>query len=217
MIGRMPPPGSLPLDPEQQRRYGLLAAFLFAAASLGTFPSAFLLEPVPGLEILLVTVLGLASAGVCLALPWERLPGWSLDVVATVGALEVLLVCELVDQTYRVLYFVVVVFAAVTLPTRRRVLLQLGVVLLALGVPTVTEEDGQEHARRVLLWAPCLLIVGGAVRYLRESLESRDRASRAFAREAIELAIRLRRGTPGEPGERTRELAELERAVDRLR
>jgi hypothetical protein len=61
------------------------------------------------------------------------------------------------------------------------------------------------------------VIVAGAVRYMRETVEARERASRAFAREAIELAIRLRRGTPGVEGERAAELADLERAVERLR
>jgi hypothetical protein len=207
----------LALDPEQRRRYGRLAALLFAGGSLGTLPAAFLLDPVPEAEILLVTALGVLTASICWALPWQRLPDWSLDLAATVGTLEVLLVCEMVDETYRVLYFVIVVFAALALPSRGRVLLQVGVVLLALAVPILSDDDAKEGARIVLLGAPCFLIVGGAVRYLRETLESRDRTSRAFAREAIELAIRLRRGTSRDGEDRESELAELERAIERLR
>jgi hypothetical protein len=217
MIEPMPSPGGLALDPEQQRRYGRLAALLFAAGSLGTLPAAFLLDPVPEVAVLLVTALGLASAAVCWSLPWQRLPSWTLDLAATAGTLEIALVCEVVDETYRVLYFVIVAFAALALPSRERMFLQVGVVFLALAVPILTEENDRESARIVLLWAPCFLIVGAAVRYLRETLESRERSSRAFAREAIELAIRLRRGTPGAADERSRELAELEQAIKRLR
>lgn len=50
-----------------------------------------------------------------------------------------------------------------------------------------------------------------------ETLERREQASRAFAREAITLAIRLRRGIPGREGQLRAELADLERALKELR
>jgi hypothetical protein len=209
-------PGVLEVDPQQQVRYGRLAALLFTAGGIGTLPAAFLLENGRGREILLLTVYALVTGAVCWFLPWRRLPGFSLDLVAIVGTLDVLLVSYLVDQSYRVLLFVVVVFAALALPTRPRVVAQVGVVFLALALPIATESDAQEQARILLLWAPCVVIVAAAVRYLRETLERRERASRAFAREAIELAIRLRPVTPGHEA-RDRELVDLRRAVDRLR
>ena len=205
-------------EPEQRTRYGRLAALLFGAGALTTLPASVLLEPVPGPEILLITALGVASAIVCWHLPWERLPGWSLDAVTAAGTLEVLIVCHVVDDTYRLLYFVVVAFAALVLPTRERVLIQLVLVVLALVEPTTHDDGlGREHARIALLFAPVILIVAGTVRYLRETLESRERASRAFAREAIELAIRLRSGTPARDRQHAHDLVELEKAVERLR
>jgi len=213
----MTPRAGLDLEPEQQRRYGRLGALLFAAGAIGTLPAAFLLEPVPGAEVLLVTALGLTSGLICWFLPWARMPNWSIDLLATAGTLEVLLVAHLVDETYRVLYFAVVVFAALALPTRRRVAIQFGLVVLALAEPITHETGGREHARILLLFTPALVIVAVAVRYLRETLEQRERASQAFAREAIQLAIRLRRGTSGREAERAADLAELERAVEKLR
>jgi len=204
-------------DRGQQGGYGRLGALLFGAGALTTLPAAFLLEPVPGSDIALVTVLGVASGIICWFVPWERMPSWSLDVLTTVGTLEVLLACHVVDATYRVLYALVVVFAALALPTRGRVVAQVVIVLLALAEPVTHDVGSREHARVALLFAPVLAIVAAAVRYLRETLEMRDRASRAFAREAIELAIRLRRGIPGGEHRRSAELADLERAVDRLR
>jgi hypothetical protein len=209
--------GTAARERNQQRRYGRLGGLLFGAAALSTLPAALLLEPVPGADILLVTVLGVSSGIICWFVPWERMPNWSLDVLTTVGTLEVLLACHVVDATYRLLYALVVVFAALALPTRGRVVAQVVIVLLALAEPVTHDAGAREHARVALLFAPVLVIVAAAVRYLRETLEMRDRASRAFAREAIELAIRLRRGTPGGEHRRSAELADLERAVERLR
>ena len=81
-----------------------MGALLFGAASLSAVPSGLLLEPVPGFELIVVLALGLASAAACWFIPWERLSTWSLDVVCVVGNLEVLLVCHIIDETYRVLY-----------------------------------------------------------------------------------------------------------------
>jgi len=204
-------------EARQQRQYGRLAALFFGAGSLATLPAGLLLEPVPGTELLLGTLMGLVSAVVCWFIPWERLPDWSLDVLTAAGTLEVLLVCNLIDESYRLLYALIVAFAALALPTRGRVVIQVAIVFAALFEPVVHEEGARESARMALLFAPVLAIVAGAMRYLRETLETRDRASRRFAREAIELAIRLRRGTPGGEHRRSAELAELERAVERLR
>jgi hypothetical protein len=213
----MTPLSGLDLEPEQRLRYGRLGAILFAAGALGTLPAALLLEPVPGAEILLVTALGLVSGIVCWCLPWARMPDWAFDALAAAGTLEVLLVSHVVDETYRVLYFVVVVFAALALPTRRHVAAQLALVFLALAEPITHESGGQEHARILLLFTPVIVTVAIAVRYLRETLEQRERSSRAFAREAIQLAIRLRRGTRGRELERPADLSELERALEELR
>ena len=207
---------ALRYDARQQRRYGRVGALLFGAASVSAVPAGLLLEPVPGFELIVALILGLASAAACWLIPWERLSSWTLDAVCVVGTLEVLLVCHIIDETYRVLYTLPVVFAALALPTRRRVVVQVALVLLALTEPIVHESGVQEAIRISLLLAPVLVIVACAVRYLRETLEARERASRAFAREAIELAIRLRRGTPGGEHTRSAELSDLERAIDRL-
>jgi hypothetical protein len=211
--------GRAPLRYEgrQQRRYGRVAALLFGAGALGTLPAGLLLEPVPDAELLAGTAIGLASAGACWFIPWGRLSPWALDAVTLAGTLEVLLVCHLIDETYRVLYALPVVFAALALPTRRRVVVQVALVLLAVAEPITHAAGARESARILLLLAPVLVIVACAVRYLRETLESREISSRAFAREAIELAIRLRRGTPGGEHQRSAELADLERAIERLR
>lgn len=198
-------------------RYGRLASLLFVAGAIMTLPSAFLLDPVPGFEIVFITGLALVSGAVCWVLPWDRLPGWALDTLCTVGTLEIALVCGIVDGDYRVLYFVVVAFAAFALPSRARVAAQLALIVVALAQPLEADPFGRESVRIALLWAPVAIIVATAVRFLRETLERREQASRAFAREAIELAIRLRRGTSGREDERAAELADLERAVERLR
>lgn len=208
--------GGVWLDRESAARYGRVAGLLFVTGALATLPAAFLLDPFPGVEILLVTALGVISGAVCLALPWERMPSWSLDLLAVAGTAEILLVCTVVDESYRLLYFVVAVWSAVALPTRARVAVQIGLIVIAFLVPVIYEVDASEQLRIALLAAPVVAIIAAAVRYLGEMLDRRERASRAFAREAITLAIRLRRGTPGREEERRAELADLQRALERL-
>jgi hypothetical protein len=205
-----------PLDRESSARYGRVAGLLFMTGALATVPAAFLLDPFPGAEILFVTALGVVSGVVCFWLPWERLPQWCLDALATAGTAEILLVCAVVDESYRLLYFVVAVWAAVVLTTRIRLAVQVGLILVAVTVPVIYHDDPSEQLRIALLFAPVVILVTAAVRYLGELLERRERVSREFAREAITLAIRLRRGTPGREEERHAELADLQRALERL-
>lgn len=204
-------------DGDQMRRYGRLGGVLFLAGSLATLPSSLLLDPWPGSEILFLTALGAVTGLVCMRLPWQRFPEWSLHLLIAVGSVEVALVTGFVDPSYRALYFIVFVFAALVLPTRQDVVAQLLLILALLLNPLTHDADSQERLRLALLVTPALLITGGTVRYLKETLERREAANRAFARQTIELAIRLRRQPDPEDRRRAAEVAELERAVERLR
>ncbi len=195
---------------QDRRRYGRLAGYLFAFGSLSTLPASLLLEPRPPGEVYLMTIVAVLSGLACLRIPWERVPPRWMAWIPAIGTLEIAIVCGLVDPAYSLLYFVVIVYAALALPTRVELALQLAIAGLALVAPVIYDPDsGREHVRIALLELPVLVIVAGAVRYLKELLEVREAADREFASEAIELAQRIRGPIPGE--DRLDELArELE-------
>ena len=189
------------------RRNGRLGGFLLMGGALATMPASLLLEPQPPAAIYLLTALGAISGLACLRIPWDRLPPASMNVLAAVGTLEIALVCAEVDTTYRLLFGVVAVYAAMVLPTRAELAAQLTLIGGALLLSALYEPElAREHVRIALLEMPSLVIAAGAVRYLRETLERREQANREFAREAVALAIRIR-GPASADGERLDELA----------
>ena len=73
------------------RRYGLMAAALLIAGGLAAIPNKLLHDPPHPPTIYLLVVLALVSGGICLLIPWQRLPRRSLHVVGAVGSIEVVL------------------------------------------------------------------------------------------------------------------------------
>jgi hypothetical protein len=61
------------IDPWPAVRYGHLAGALFIVGALGAIPNYFLEEPRPDALYWVVVAAALASAAICLAVPWERL------------------------------------------------------------------------------------------------------------------------------------------------
>lgn len=174
------------------RRNGRIAGFLFVFGALLTVPSSLLLEPLPSPWAYLLIAVGVGSGLVCLRIPWQRLPPAALNAVAAIATVEVALACAVFDPTYRVLYFIVGVYAAMVLRTRLEVGMQLGLITLALLAPALYDPGAaREHLRAALLLIPTLTIAATAVRYLRETLATREQIHAEFAREAIELAARI--------------------------
>jgi diguanylate cyclase (GGDEF)-like protein len=165
------------------QRYGLMAAALLIAGGLAAIPNNLLHDPQHPPTIYLLVALALVSGGICLAIPWGRLPRWSLHVVCAVGSIEVLLSVWFGDPIFAWYYIFVVIFAAYVFPTRTEVAAQVGFAILMMLTPTLLSLNGKEHqVADLLVQVPSLILAAIVVVALREQLESSREAYRFLSR-----------------------------------
>jgi diguanylate cyclase (GGDEF)-like protein len=195
MCGDSAPQWEKELDPEEidrgmlggespesaMRRYGLMAAGLLIAGGLAAIPNNLLHHHPP--SIYLLVALALVSGGICLLIPWQRLPRWSLHVVGVVGSVEVLLSVWFGDTIFAWYYVFVVIFAAYAFPTRREVAFQLGFAILMMLTPTlVGYHSGDHQFADLVVQVPSLILAAIAIVALREQLERSREAYRFLSR-----------------------------------
>jgi diguanylate cyclase (GGDEF)-like protein len=162
-------------------RYGLMAAALLIVGGLAAIPNN-LLHHHPSQTYLLVA-LAVASGGICLLIPWQRLPRSSLHVVCAVGSIEVLLSVWFGDPIFAWYYVFIVIFAAYAFPTRTEVALQLGFAILLMLAPSVFSYDGDQHPLAdLVVQVPSLILAAIVVVALREQLERSREAYRFLSR-----------------------------------
>jgi diguanylate cyclase (GGDEF)-like protein len=163
------------------RRYGLMAAGLLIAGGLAAIPNNLLRHHSP--TIYLLVALALASGGICLLVPWERLPRRSLHVVAAVGSIEVLLSVWFGDPIFAWYYIFVVIFAAYAFPTRVEVALQVGFAILMMLTGALIGYDGTKNQLAdLMVEVPSLILAAIVVVALREQLERSREAYRFLSR-----------------------------------
>lgn len=163
------------------RRYGLMAAALLIAGGLAAIPNDLLHHHPP--SIYLLVALALVSGGICLLVPWQRLPRRSLHVIGVVGSIEVLLSVWFGDPIFAWYYVFVVIFAAYVFPTRREVALQVGFAILMLLTASLISYDGNDHQLAdLVVQVPSLILAAVVVVALREQLEASREAYRFLSR-----------------------------------
>jgi diguanylate cyclase (GGDEF)-like protein len=164
------------------RRFGLMAAALLIAGGLAAIPNNLLHHHSP--TIYLLVALALVSGGVCLLVPWRRLPRRSLHLVAAVGSIEVLLSVWFGDPVFAWYYIFVVIFAAYAFPTRTEVALQVAFAILMMLTPAlVGHNDGtQDQLADLMIQVPSLILAAIVVVALREQLERSREAYRFLSR-----------------------------------
>jgi diguanylate cyclase (GGDEF)-like protein len=163
------------------QRYGVMAAALLIAGGLAAIPNNLLHHHPP--TIYLLVALALASGGICLLIPWERLPRSSLHVVCAVGSIEVLLSVWFGDPIFSWYYIFVVIYAAYALPTRREVGIQLGFAILLMLTPSLVGYEKSSHPLADLaVQVPSLIVAAIGVMALREQLERSREAYRFLSR-----------------------------------
>jgi diguanylate cyclase (GGDEF)-like protein len=161
--------------------YGLIAGCLLIAGGVAAIPNNLLHHHPP--TIYLLVALALVSGGVCLVIPWQRLPRESLHVVCAVGAIEVLLSVWFGDPIFAWYYIFVVIFAAYVFQTRREVALQLAFAILLMLAPSVFDNDGEQHPLAdLVVQVPALTLATIVVVALREQLERSREAYRFLSR-----------------------------------
>ncbi len=176
-------------------RLARLGGLMMLVGSLIVIPAALAHDPVPPVEQFALPAFGIAFASFYLLVPAAKITrAWAPVLIAVsvlLTAIEVALISD--DIAF---YFVVdAIFAALALSTRR----ELGIFTIGLSLvlfaPLVYSGETREQLHHMLVTLPVLFISLFLVRYLRETLEARERIYREFAGEAVSLAQRIRRGS----------------------
>jgi hypothetical protein len=182
-----------PISPQESRRLGRLGGALFLSGAAFSFPAGFMLDPVPPAEAHLLGISGVVLGVVAMFLRWDKIsPRW-LHVLLIAGVIEVALAVAVFSDDFAFYYVTVAAFAAYAVRDRRVLAAYLGMLTLALLAPLVYDhENFRAQAHHILVTLPVLMIIGALVLYLRVVLERREQSYRAFALEAVSLAIRIR-------------------------
>jgi len=180
----------------RRRRYGRVAGVLFVVAALATLPAALEFGQSSRVAIYVTTLVAVCSGLICLVLPWERLPSFSLHVIPIVAGLEVSAVIQATDPAGGVLFVLVAVFAAYAFASRAQIAAQLTLIGLFLFAPLLYDPGAHSSTiHHALLEFPTIVLVAGLVAYLHERAEAQEETLRRFAGEAIDIAA----GMAGDP------------------
>jgi hypothetical protein len=186
------------LSGEERLRLGRLAGVLMIVGAVVAFPAGLVLEPAPALH---EHLLGLGSivAGVFVFLaPWQRISANWLHLALVVATCEIAAGVAIFSDDYAFFYVIVAMFVAFAVRDGTVLLAYTLFLLLALLLPLAyADEDAKVQAHHILVTLPVLVISAGIVRYLRDTLERRERQYRGFAHEAVSLAERIRGGHDG--------------------
>ena len=200
------------LTPAERRRLGRMGGLLLLAGSLFSFPAGWALEPVPQLREHAVGISGVLTGIAVYLAPWERISSAWLHVVPIVGGFEIALGVGIFSDDYAFYYVLLSIYAAYIVRDRSVLIAYMTFFTILLLAPiSYAEEDLKEQMHHILVTFPVFVIAALIVRYLRDTVERRERQYRSFAQEAVELAIRLRRrkeeGSLDQLDERLDELA----------
>ena len=177
-----------------------LGGALLMVVSLVVIPAALALDPVPPLEQFLLPAFGLVLASIYLLAPASRITRAWIPVLIALSVLLTAVEAHVISDDVAFYFVVDAVFAALALPTRRQLVIFTAALSLLLFASLVYSDDAHDQLHHVLITLPVLFISLFLVRYLRETLETRERTYRDFASEAVTLAQRIRRGSGVGPG-----------------
>ncbi len=180
------------VGPKLARAYGTLAGFGFIGVALLTLPSTRLLEPLPAPEAYLLTLAGLVTGLVCIAIPWDWIdPRW-LHVIGVVATAEAAATVAVFGQPYVAFFFLIAVLVAYVAPDARTIGLQLGMICAALFGPVIYGPDDARSALNVaLVVAPVILLTSGLFSYLRLKMVHDRRAYHRFAEQTLVLSSQI--------------------------
>jgi diguanylate cyclase (GGDEF)-like protein len=161
-----------------------LAGLLFIVGSVSTIPGTFLLEEDFEPWMYSLTALAVLSGVACLLLPWWRIDSRWLALVPVLATIEIAAAVALTHYVFTYLYFFVAIYVALVFPTLRRQAPFLLLILAALLVPLLYED---EPVRRTALWAlavaPGVAFITIVVGRLTSNLEASREAYRRLSSE----------------------------------
>lgn len=180
------------VDSTLARGYGTLAGLGFIGAALFAIPSTLLLEPRPETGSYLVSVAGLVTGLVCMALPWERInPKW-LHAVGVIATVEAAIAVAVFGQPYAAFFFLIGVLVAYVAPYPRIVAGHLALIGVALVAPVAYgPASAIDTLQLALVVFPNLALTVGIFAYLRLRMVADRLSYRRFAEQTLSLANRI--------------------------
>ncbi|MFL5871500.1 MAG: GGDEF domain-containing protein [Solirubrobacterales bacterium] len=152
-------------------RGGRIAAVAFIAGGLIAIPANLLIAPEDDV-VYLMPLLALVPGVICLFIPWDETPPWTLDLAAALAVALIALSMAVASPAYATYYVFVVLFVALVFRNPRVVMSHLLLVAVGLFVPVVVGSfTGRETLIIALLEAPSLVVVGTITAYLTNRLE----------------------------------------------
>ena len=185
-----------PLTSAELRRLGRFGGVLMIVGALTSIPAGLALDPAPHVYEHLIGLSSALLGVVAFFAPWERLSSNWLHVGMIVAMIEIAAGVAILSDDYAFFYVLVAMFAAYVIRDQSVTVayaILLGIALLA--PLAYSDEDLKEQLHHILVTLPVLVIAAAIVRYLRDTLEDRERQYRAFADEAVSLAERIRGGS----------------------
>ena len=174
------------------RGYGTLAGLGFIGAAILAIPSTRLLHPLPAAEDYLVTVAGLVTGLICMALPWERLDLRWLHAVGVVATVQAAIAVAVFGQLYTAFFFLLGIGVAYMVPDLKALFGHLTLIGVALFGPVLYGPADAESTLRVgLVVFPLLALTAGVFAYIRHRMVADQRTYRVFAEETLALAQRI--------------------------
>jgi hypothetical protein len=169
-----------------------IAGLLLLAGSVFSVPSALALDPQPPVAEFLVSATGFGVSFVLLFAPGDRINGSWIPFCLAIGIVLTALAVGLMSDDYAFFYVVIAIYAAFALRTRLELVVFSVVIGAALFAPLVYSDEVRVQVHHILVTVPVLVISLIFVRYLRETLEARERTYLGFAKEAVDIAQRIR-------------------------
>src|SRR4051794_25725683 len=152
-------------------RGGRIAAVAFIAGGLIAIPANLLIAPEDDI-VYLMPLLALVPGMICLFIPWDEAPPWTLDVTAALAVALIAFSMAVASPAYATYFVFVVLFVALVFRNPRVVMSHLLLVAVGLFVPVVVGSfTGRETLIIALLEAPSLVVVGAITSYLTNRLE----------------------------------------------
>ncbi len=198
---------------EELRRLGRFAGVLLVVGALVSFPAGVVLEPAPDPAAHLIGLATLLTGITAIFAPWERMSVNWLHLGLIVTTVEIAAAVAAFSDDFAFFYVIVGMFAAYVIRDSAVLIGYMLFFAAALLAPLVyADDDLSDQVHQILIVVPVFAIAVFIVRYLRDTLELREREYRYFAFEAVSLAERIRGrpdgGLEGDLEERLGRLAE---------
>ena len=167
------------------RSLGRMTGLLYLFGSVLALPGDVVMHAPSVLTVILLTLMGLLTGFVCLAMPWQRLSERWLHAAAVLGTIEVTISAVAIGRHATVLgafYAMIAAAVAYGFRDRRVIAVQTALILSGMALPPLLLADQPTDAvPRMLVTALVTCAIVTVVVYLRERLEASAARQRALA------------------------------------